>query len=314
MTSTTQVHTIDTFSVSEQELTHRDSMPPPYAQDAMELKSAISATSSKSSLPEYDAVGAAGPSSPALPDFQPTCSLQIDNQGLPLIALPLPPRPYPIPVYAITESGAIGDKMYESIRQSRGSGNAILFRTGNPHYPVCSTSYRFGPGRPPKISLLAPDANVTNLGKDEVPVGNEEFEVIGNGCMTRAVTIRTHLGTFSWRYASKAERREFSADSLLVLDHVTNIALEGGKTEKKTRRVAQLVRNSEFRTKGSGRSTAGNGGRLMMDTRDWADRKDEAHQLETFIVASCIVMLKREMDRRRVHQAMVIGGGAGGGS
>lgn len=309
MTST-KVETYDTKSVQLEELTHGTSLPPPYSQDPAHLRSVISATSSRSSLPEYDAVAGEGQfSEPG--SFHPTCSMQIDNQGLPIIALPLAPRPYPIPVYAVDATGSTGTKLYESIRESRGSGNAILFRGGDQQQPVCSTTYRFGPGRPPKIRLLTLDTDITSL-SDEPPAGVEEFEVQGRGYMTRAVSIRTHLGTFEWRYAGKAERREVDANSLLVLEQVTQIALEGGKTEKKRRRVAQLVRNSEYRTRGSGWSTAGNGGRLMMDTSEWSDRKGESQQIEAFIIASCIVMLKREMDRRRVHQAMMLSSGGGG--
>lgn len=312
----TKVETYDHTSLSLMEATDGISMPPPYAQDATELRPVPSATSSMSSasLPEY-ATAVAGPSSGGSTEFYATTCMQIENQGLPVVALPLPPRPFPIPVYAVDGAGRIGAKAYESIRHSRGSGNAVLFRDGNPQHPVCSTTYRFGPGRPPKICLLGPDADVSSLGTDDdtPPPGAPVFEVNCKGVMTRAVSIRTDMGTFEWRHATRAEKRAVGADSLLLLEHVTPVALEGGrKKEEVRRRVAQLVRNAEFRTHGSGRSTAGNGGRLMMDLRAWADGKDEAQRVEVFAVASCIVMLKREMDRRRGQQAMMFAGGGGG--
>jgi hypothetical protein len=150
---TTQVERYDHTSLSLMEATDGISMPPPYAQDATELRPVPSATSSMSSasLPEY-ATAVAGPSSGST-EFYATACMQIENQGLPVVALPLPPRPFPIPVYAVDGAGRIGAKVYESIRRSRGSGNAVLFRDGNPQYPVCSTTYRFGPGRSRAFTL-----------------------------------------------------------------------------------------------------------------------------------------------------------------
>lgn len=318
MTTTTQTEVFDI----KQELRDDSIAPPPYADgETIELHNTVTETSSNSSLPEYaeassSSLGAAGSAG----TFHPTKSLQVENRGLPVIALPLPPRPHPIPVYAIAESGAVGTQLYESIRPTRGSGSCILSRVGGD--AVCTTTYRFGPGRPPKIRLLgltsiASAADTLRTAAAEEPLGagdDEEFEVVSRGITTRAVSIRTHLGTFRWRYAGRSERREVGADSLLVMELVTKLALEGGKTEERYRRVAQLVRNEEFRTPGSGRSTAGNGGRLMMDLRDWmAEKKGESEQMEALVVASCICMLKKEMDRRRMHQAMAISGGAGGG-
>lgn len=301
--------------------------PPPYFHgETVELRSMASATSSlsSSSPPVYEeassSAAGSGSTGPSGTTFKPTKSLQVENKGLPVIALPLPPRPYPIEVYAVGDSGILSSKAYQSVRPTRGSGSCILFR-GDPAAgaePICTTIYRFGPGRPPKIRLLGPNSDIdfSRLGEDkgELAAGEEEFEVLSRGVTTRAVSIRTHLGTFLWRYAGKAERREFGADSLVVMDRVTTVALAGGKTEERYRRVAQLVRNKAFRTAGSGRSTAGNGGRLMMDLSEWdVDRKGEREQMEALILAGCICMLKKEMDRRRLHQSMIIAGGGGGG-
>lgn len=305
---------VKTMSVGKETLTSQTSLPPAdQDEDNFELGT-LSNASSTSSLPRYEAVA---PDYSSAAGFQATLSYQVENNGLPMIALPLPPRSYPIPVYAVTPDGAVAEKVYESIRPARSSGNCILYNVAtNSCPPVSATTYRFGPGRAPKIRLLGPNADISKLGTD-APLGldEEEFEVIGRGCTTRAVTIRTHLGTFQWRYAKKAERKAVGADSLLVLDQVTTVAHAGGsKTSEQCRRVAQLVRNEEYRTSGTGRSTAGNGGRLMMDLREWAERKDEGRQMEVFVVASCITMLKKEVDRRRLHQAIIIAGAGGGGS
>lgn len=297
------------MSLGKGSLTSQTSLPPPYeGVENIEL-GALSNASSTSSLPDYETVV---PDFSSAAGFHPTLSYQIETKGHPLIALPLPPKPVPIPVYAVTPSGEPAEKIYECIRPTRGSGSCLLYHAPtSTEVPACTTTYRFGPGRPPKIRLLDPRNPEAGPAS-----GDEEFEIAGRGCATRAVSIRTHLGTFQWRYANKAERKAAGADSLVVMERIMTVAHQGGKTEEQYRRVAQLVRNSDYRSSGTGRSTAGNGGRLMMDVREWSsgDGKDEARQMETIVVASCIAMLKKEVDRRRLHQAIVVAGGAGGGS
>jgi hypothetical protein len=46
----------------------------------------------------------------------------------------------------------------------------------------------------------------------------------------------------------------------------------------------------------------------MIDLREWADEKGANEQMEALAVASCLVMLKKEVDRRRLCQAMVLAG------
>ena len=63
-------------------------------------------------------------------------------------------------------------------------------------------------------------------------------------------------------------------------------------------KMAELVRNDETRTAGTGKAHAGNGGVLMLGSG-----VDEA-----VAVATVCVMLKREIDRRRLVQMMIMGG------
>jgi hypothetical protein len=71
--------------------------------------------------------------------------------------------------------------------------------------------------------------------------------------------------------------------------------------------LAQLVRSDETRTTGSSRSTAGNGGVLMVD-------QEACKSLdETLIISTCLIMLKKEIDRRRAVQMAVMAGIAAGG-
>ncbi|KAH7116652.1 hypothetical protein B0J13DRAFT_653260 [Dactylonectria estremocensis] len=289
----------------------QDSLPPDYTvSDGDELGN-LRASSSADSLPQYNAVyedaAAASSSSAASLDagFQATKQLQIQTKGQPLMRLPLPPRPDPIYVLGVAPTGELGEAEYVSVRPARGSGSCFLARAGDPaQTPICTTTYRFGPNRPPKIQLL------------EGHCGSEEIVFECKGSFTRATTMRTPLGTFEWRYSTRAERRAAGpdVDSLLILDRTTTVPLAGGGSEVRRRKVGQLVRAGGLRTEGTRRSTAGNGGRLMLDLREWADRKAEADQMELLAVASCVSMLKKEVDRRRFHQTMVIMGAASGGA
>ncbi|CAM1504206.1 Fc.00g017970.m01.CDS01 [Cosmosporella sp. VM-42] len=287
-------------------------LPPDYSSTTCIELSQLTPTSSQASLPQYDAIyentGSSSSSDPS--GFHPTKHLQIKAQGLRCLAFPLPPRPDPIYIFNVAPTGTYEQAEYISIRPTRGSGSCYLVKADDPqHTPICTTTYRWGPGKPPKIQLLA-----GNTASTKAPDYTEEIEIDCKGCFTRTTSMRTHLGTFEWRYASRAERKALSGDNVLILDRVTTVALEGGKQEVRRRKVAQLVRNSEFRTEGTKKSTAGNGGRLMVDLREWADRKDEAGQMEMLAVASCITMLKKEVDRRRMHQTIAIMAGASGGS
>lgn len=96
------------------------------------------------------------------------------------------------------------------------------------------------------------------------------------------------------------------------MDHVTTVALVGGKKEEKRRRVAQLVRSETLRTKGTNGTTAGNGGRLFMDLREWEGKKADVKAMEVLVLTGVVVMLKKEVDRRRAAQFMVMAGAAGG--
>ncbi|KAK2600106.1 hypothetical protein QQS21_005192 [Conoideocrella luteorostrata] len=307
----TSVQVLDSKAHLPRQPAPPSTLPPEYAQgEYIELTNLDSPRTSTESLPTYE--NATGPSSCstattsaaiATTGLTPTHAYQIETAGHPLIALPFAPRADPIGIFNVLPTGDLGPLVFQSLRQSRSCGNSVLIRADDDfaEQPLCATTYRFGPGRPPRMQLL-----------NEVAY-DEEFEVTSKAVHRRAQNIRTHLGTFQWRYASKQERKAAGANSLLVLDRITTVALAGGKQEERRRRVAQLVRSEELRTKGTRGSTAGNGGRLVVDLREWADRKGEVRQMEVLVVSSCVVMLKKEIDRRRAVQFMVLAGGASGG-
>ncbi|KAJ9141852.1 hypothetical protein NKR23_g7603 [Pleurostoma richardsiae] len=297
--------------------------------------------------------------------FVPTVQLQVQTPGKPLLSLPLPPRPAPIPVFSVPE-GSNGDNsppVFVSVRPKRGSGSCFLIAGGGENEaasrPVLSTTtYRFGPGKYPRVRLFSPhsrnapvpgsdDSATTATGGDEDPVGDapswDDFEVLPRGLLTRACLFRTRLGTFEWRYAGRRERKASApgADSLLVLDKVVRVfrARSGGgassgrkaseeEAEEVRTPVARLVRGAETRSPGSSGSSAGNGGRLMVDLRLWAgesgdgegggeggggEEEEDREMGVVMVVTTCLVMLKKEVDRRRAQQIAVMAAAAGGG-
>ena len=149
---------------------------------------------------------------------------------------------------------------------------------------IARTTYKFGPGRNP----------VVRIGRDD-DLGAEEFEIVGKGLLSRAVGFETRRwGRFEWRYGERRERARWAADNLLILEKVGVGVGADGRV-----RVAQLVRNGELRTAGTGYMAAGNGGRLQMDLRG---EKGEDIVPEVVVVVTCLVMLKKEIDRLRGFQ------------
>ncbi|ATY63996.1 hypothetical protein A9K55_004055 [Cordyceps militaris] len=269
----------------------------------LQTLSATASHSESSSLPDYDTFGAtpsASSAASAVASFHHTIAFQIETGGHPLFHLPLPPKAVPIPVLRVDADGTVGELAYESLRNNRRSGNCALVRAGLAEEPVCSTTYRFGPGKSPQMQLHG------RLDPHEV------YEIHGKGITTRAQSLRTHLGTFEWRYARRSDRKAVGANSLLLWERVTSVALAGGKQEERRVLVGMFVRNAELRTQGTSGCTAGNGGRLLLNLTEWADTKGDHEQMEILAIASCIVMLKKEIDRRRVQQMMMMSGGGGG--
>ena len=194
------------------------------------------------------------------------------------------------------------DLEYTSLRLKQKSNSCALIRGSDASsVPVIATVYRWGPGRCPRIKVLPKDSSATvedAINSDETPC--ELVEVRSRNMFSRTQILETSFGTFEWRYGSRHERKaEYGSNSLLIMDKIDNVPSAGGlKTTKKSTRIAQLVRNDEFRTPGTSKHMGGNGGRLMIDAVSCADGKSTTlRDMEEFIIASCICMLKREADR-----------------
>lgn len=311
-------------------------MPPNYDQATRSNTSVASSPSvSEDDLPRYDSITQSSSANPAAstssapataPGFLPTRHFQIDNKGHPLVALPLAPKPIPIPVYSVDEGGQVGPVKYTSMRDTvNKSSNCVLVRDDKT--PVAVTTYRFGPSRAPRLRLINHSgqtvdspSDVAALVKAEPEAGSETIEITSE-YTSRSQNLRTPLGTFRWRYGTSAEKKEADSPSLLVLEKITTVQQPGGtgkksgsgssKAEERRRRVAQFVRNDASRSEGTSKRTAGGGGRLSVDTNEYADSKGEADEVEVLAIASCIVMMKKEVDRRRINQTVAIVATAG---
>ncbi|PKS06977.1 hypothetical protein jhhlp_005574 [Lomentospora prolificans] len=329
----------------------------PVAAGSYELTTLRTSSESASSAglpPNYDDALSSGtvdpytgPLSEAGKPFHPTQKLRIDCLGHPAFSLPVAPRADPIPIYDITHDPQVTrftDPLYTSVRQARSSGNCQLVSgyAALDAAPLVSTTYRFGPGKPPLVTFHAsqpsaaatqnPFASNPSL-SGNVPTTRDEaaeeaepdqefssssasatFAIKSKSALHRTLIFRTHLGTFTWRYASRAERKLTGVNSLVILERVVPVAHAGSSkpTDTVVAEVARFVRSDDTRTPDTSRHTAGNGGVLLLDLRDWADSKDEVEEVRRLAVATCIVVMKKEVDRRRMQQMVTIAAVVGG--
>uniref|UniRef100_A0A060T735 ARAD1B16852p n=1 Tax=Blastobotrys adeninivorans TaxID=409370 RepID=A0A060T735_BLAAD len=221
-------------------------------------------------------------------DFVPTATLQVQAIGYD-VDQALTGRT--LENISVFRSGS-KDPEYVSIRLKKNSNSCALVRASD-QATLISTIYRFGPGRHPRMRLLNLDfkVSVEDAIKNE-KVQGELIEVKSRSMVSRAQVFDTSLGKFKWRYGTNAEKAACNADSLLVMERLDRASVPGGGC------VAQLIRNDQYRTPGSKVYSGGNGGCLFIDLRMWNEDKHTSPQrVEAFVVASCILMLKREADR-----------------
>ncbi|KAK1967495.1 hypothetical protein LY78DRAFT_656211 [Colletotrichum sublineola] len=169
--------------------------------------------------------------------FAPTVHFQIETEGKPWLSLPIGTRPDPIPVYRVEAgSWAPGSTpAYVSLRSSRSSNSCSLVRGDDDgsQMPVCTTLYRFGPGKPPVLrlprALISPHAGPASPACPPGERAHGDVRTEGDGdldllvmpksLVTRTQVLETPLGTFQWRYASRREVTAAErADDLLVCE------------------------------------------------------------------------------------------------
>ncbi|KAF1948756.1 hypothetical protein CC80DRAFT_357897, partial [Byssothecium circinans] len=207
--------------------------------------------------------------------FTPTKSFHINTRGIPVLRFPLPPSELTITVQ--TSDGRIA---YTSTREKRCSGNSTLSNAQGT--AVISTTYFFGVGKDPVLK--------------RVDVGREDATPIKtvSKWTSRAQTfLLPDNRTFTWSYERAVGfGGEGKKGTALVL------SMDG-------KRIAALIRNDNTRTLGSKSCSAGNGGELVLGQE--VDGNEKTSLSEPVVVASCLLMLKKEVDRRRLVQAMAIG-------
>ncbi|RYP65833.1 hypothetical protein DL769_006205 [Monosporascus sp. CRB-8-3] len=340
---------------------HSLEAPPPYtefsegADDAAATPSStltrtpsVSTTQGGEAEADQRSAAESSTSSAAQPAFRPTVQLQIQAGGKRWRSLPFPCKAESaIPIFRVAPDGKTvpdnaeddeGRPLYVSLNPKSSGFGSVRYLVRGDEYgavaekeapdptPLATTTYRFGPGRPPTVLL----------GHPADPERVETVEVASRSLVSRAVELRTSFGVFAWRYARSKERKACvlgagpdggaaaAPDSLLVFEHLIDEGDgdddgggNGGKRRAQAsrrasvRRVAQLVRNPEFRSPGTSARTAGNGGRLMLDLGGFDEKLRE--RVQWLAVATALVMLKKEVDRRKAAQIAIIAAAAGSG-
>lgn len=275
--------------------------------------STASSESSTTSLPPYEEATRASSTSPkTAPGFHPTQILQIETAGISMIRVPfLPPQAMPVPIRTVSHTGEVGPAIYQSIQASRTSGSCVLIRAES-NTPVCTTIYAPGPIRSPQLrhiptsqEKVVTQKEASKILKAKAPHDAEIIHVRGENPASRTCSVRTSLGHFQWRYGNRSEKRD-AGGPVMLLERIREQTLPNGKKKTVRKRIGQLLRNREFRSEGSSRMAAGKGGRLMLDLSEWADRKADSCILEILAVTSCLVMLRKEMNQRRLKQVAVV--------
>lgn len=226
---------------------------------------------------------------------KPKRSLFIYTKGIPLLRLPAPSSELQICIYNnAPNDGDEGNLAFTSTRTKRSSGNCVLTAAGHSLETqqrgsiAIETEYFFGPGRDPVLHVL----------DTALPEGKQQMDIKTTSKWTsRSQTFALSDGrSFTWAY--KKSHSVFGSSEKDGKDNSTALVmtLDDGKV------IAALIRNKDTRTPGSKSCSAGNGGELVLMEGIGSSEGVS----EELIVASCLLMLKKEMDRRRMVQAMMI--------
>ncbi|KAF2726987.1 hypothetical protein EJ04DRAFT_596593 [Polyplosphaeria fusca] len=269
------------LKVNLAEKTVADRVPPALDAKMAFIKTAVT-TSEKSKekqeLTDAEAVSISGTTFALTDaDFHDAKTLHINTKGIGVLRLPLPSSELEVSVH-----NTDGSLAYLSTRERRRSGNCIL--TNADGKQLTSTTYFFGPNRNPVLNML-----------DNAREAQE---------------IRT-----ASRWTSRTQ--EFVLPEGHTLEWSYKKALGFGKEGKKgtalvltlgEKRLAALIRNEDTRTPGSKSCSAGNGGQLVI-SQEVVERDYDIP--EAIVVATCLLMLKKEIDRRRAVQFMMIASASG---
>ncbi|KAE8375404.1 hypothetical protein BDV26DRAFT_267920 [Aspergillus bertholletiae] len=203
---------------------------------------------------------------------------QIEAKGIRAFRPPMPMRQNEIPIYT-----ADGTLAYTATKHKALSSHTIL--ASPKHGDLFSIDFR--PGGCPWIRFLHPvDGDVI------LPIA------LQGKLTTRAMSFTPPEGGCKWEWKySTVTTPDGGKRKALCLEKM------GTAECAQVTRVAYLLRSPDTRATGSSCCSAGNGGQLVMSPDTDLSTVEEA-----LVIATCLVMLRRERDRRRFVQAMVIGG------
>lgn len=204
--------------------------------------------------------------------FTPAKSVLINTRGIAVIRLPTPPSQLETTIHDLD-----GSIVYKSTRAKRNSGSCVLADADGTER--ISTTYYFGPGKEPVLNRL--DGT------------SQDIKTMSKWTSRAQSFLLADSRTLTWSYKRE---KNFGANGTKG----TALVLTLGE-----KRLAALIRNDEMRTPGSRSCSAGNGGELML-----GEEVDGVG--EDLVVATCLLMLKKEVDRRRTMQMLVLAGAISG--
>jgi hypothetical protein len=248
--------------------------------------------------PSYELATSSKVSASPVPSLIPGPSkiLTVYAGGTRACRFPTPSNELQIPIFDGTDTTV--EPLYTSTRATRRSGNAVL-RHSQRGDLYCSY-YKFGPFREPVIRHVSAPSDIKRPDQDDEEEGPLAVSTKSHTLSYKVDFTDADTGkTFNWKYT----KTQLPTGKARVLVLETDAA--GSSSEKAPpKTLAVLLRTDDTRTPGSSKWDAGNGGQLVVDANATAFI-DEA-----LIVATCIMMLKKEIDRQRRAQAAAIGAAA----
>ena len=212
--------------------------------------------------------------------FHPARSFFIHAHGIGWLRIPGPSTETSIPV----TDEATGKTVYTSIRKSKWASEWELKNEASKVLGRVNGD-RFS-------NIVLREIQMELIGKGG---GIEAVKMKRKALMTRTCVFEYGGWIWIWRYGRQEEGAGMNGHTLLVCER-RGRGVAGGEGLGQSVKVAQLVRDKEMDEKGGVKSTAaGRGGRL--DISEGVTEGGEV--MEVLVVISCLVMLKKEMDRRR---------------
>jgi hypothetical protein len=194
--------------------------------------------------------------------------------------------------------------LYTSTRIQRGKSNCILSHRDDGE--IVTTTYRIGWGssREPKICYLDPSrlygSDIKADSNNTTENGTLALKVSSGWGHTATLTSTVDPSkVFKWKY-TRSQTVDGKHRLLALFAESASSSSKAGNEEA----VAVLVRTNSTRTPGTSRWGAGNGGQLVISAAGM-EQLDEP-----LIIASCLMMLKKENERAKAAHGAAISSAA----